>query len=245
MEAKRELERNKLQRFVAFLISHLTRTEYYGVEHLPKRGGFLVATNHISRLDIPVLFVNPVRADITALVADKYLKNPFIRWFAVKAGGIWLDRSKADFTAFGQALATLQSGRALGIAPEGTRSSKRQLLEGKSGVVLLAHRGRVPIVPVGITGTETALARIFTFRTARIQVRFGAPIHLPPFSRENREEDLQRQTEEIMCRIAALLPSEYRGFYADHPRLKEILAEQGGDIENYQPSGPQDYRSPR
>ncbi len=227
MEAKRELERNKLQRFVAFLINHLTRTEYHGVEHLPKRGGFLVATNHISRLDIPVLFVNPVRADITALVADKYLKNPFIRWFAVKAGGIWLDRSKADFTAFGQALATLQSGRALGIAPEGTRSKNQQLLEGKPGVVLLAHRGRVPIVPVGITGTESALAKIFTFRTARIQVRFGEPIHLPPFSRESREEDLQRQTEEIMCRIAALLPPEYRGFYADHPRLKEILDERG------------------
>lgn len=227
MEDKRELERNKLQRLVAYLIRRLTRTEYYGIENLPPIGGVIVATNHISRLDIPVLFVNPVRADITALVADKYLKNPFIRWFAVKAGGIWLDRTKADFTAFGQALAALQSGRSLGIAPEGTRSKTRQLLEGKPGVVLLAHRGRVPVVPVGIAGTETALAKILTFRTARIQVRFGKPIHLPPFSRENREEDLKQQTEEIMCQIAALLPPDYRGFYADHPRLKEILAEQG------------------
>jgi 1-acyl-sn-glycerol-3-phosphate acyltransferase len=227
MNEKQELERNKLQRLVAYLINKLTRTEYHGIEYLPKKGGLIVATNHISRLDIPVLFVNPARADITALVADKYLKNPFIRWFALKAGGIWLDRTKADFTAFSQALATLQSGRALGIAPEGTRSKTRQLLEGKPGTVLLAHRGRVPIVPVGITGTETTLAKIFTFRSARIVARFGPPIYLPPFSRENRDEDLQQQTEEIMCQIAALLPPEYRGFYADHPRLKEILAERG------------------
>lgn len=226
-EEKRELERNKLQRFVGFLMRHLTRTEYFGLENLPKRGGLLVATNHISRLDIPVLFVNPVRADITALVADKYLKNPFFRWFAVKAGGIWLDRTKADFSAFSQALATLQSGRALGIAPEGTRSHDQQLLEGKSGVVLLAHRGRVPVVPVGITGTETALAKIFTFRDPHITVRIGKPIQLPAFSREHREEDLQTQTDEIMCQIAALLPPDYRGFYAGHPRLKEILGEEG------------------
>jgi len=227
MNEKQKLERNKLQRFVAFLMKHLTRTEYQGLEYLPKTGGLIVATNHISRLDIPVLFVNPVRADITALVADKYLKNPFIRWFAVKAGGIWIDRTKADFTAFSQALATLQSGRALGIAPEGTRSKNGQLLQGKPGVVLLAHRGRVPVAPVGLTGTDTALAKIFTFRNARITARFGPLIHLPIFSRENREEELQRQTDEIMCQIAALLPPEQRGFYAGHPRLEEILAERG------------------
>jgi 1-acyl-sn-glycerol-3-phosphate acyltransferase len=54
--------------------------------------------------------------------------------------------------------------------------------------------------------------------------RFGKPFRLPPFSRENREEDLRRQTDEVMCRIAALLPPEYRGVYADHPRLHELLA---------------------
>lgn len=226
MEDRQELKRNRLQRFVNFLISHLTQTEYIGLQNIPVKGGLILATNHISRLDIPVLFVNPVRADITALVADKYLKYPLFRWFAMTAGGIWLDRSKADFTAFSQALATLESGRALGIAPEGTRSSNSQLLEGKSGTVLLAHRGRVPIVPVGISGTETALQKIVTFRNAPIRVNFGKPIYLPPFERGNREEDLQRQTEEIMCQIAALLPEAYRGFYASHARLKEILGEE-------------------
>ncbi len=217
--------RRWLQNTVAFLIRTLTRTTFIGTENLPPQGGIIVATNHISRLDIPVLFVNPVRTDITALVADKYLKYPFFRWFAMTAGGIWLDRSKADFSAFGQALAVLQAGRALGIAPEGTRSDTATLLEGKPGTVLLAHRARVPIVPVGITGTHTALKSLPRLRRGEIIARFGKPFRLPPFSRENREADLQQQTDEIMCRIAALLPPEYRGFYANHPRLNELLAQ--------------------
>ncbi len=217
--------RRWLQNAVAFLIRLLTRTTFTGVENLPPQGGVIVATNHISRLDIPILFVNPARSDITALVADKYLQYPFFRWFAVTAGGIWLDRSKADFSAFGQALAVLQAGRALGIAPEGTRSETATLLEGKPGTVLLAHRARVAIVPVAITGTHTALNSLPRLRRGEITVRFGKAFRLPPFSRENREADLQRQTDEVMCRIAALLPPEYHGFYAGHPRLNELLAQ--------------------
>ena len=219
------VKRSKLQNLIRFLMKNLTRTEFFGLEHLPREGGFLVATNHISRLDITALFVNPVRPDITALVADKYLKYPFFRWFTVAAGGIWLDRSKADFSAFGQALAVLNQGRALGIAPEGTRSTTGKLLEGKPGTILLAHRARVPIVPVGISGSEKALKELLKLRKGTITVRFGEAYRPPPFSRDHREEDLQQQTDELMCRIAALLPEDYRGFYADHPRVKELLVQ--------------------
>ncbi len=218
------INRNKLQKLVVFLFKVLTRTEFVGVENIPPDGGLIIATNHVSRLDIPVLFINPLRPDITALVADKYLGYPFLRWFVTTGGGIWLDRTKADFSAFGEALDALNHGRALGIAPEGTRSETSSLLEGKSGTVLLAHRGRVPIVPVGIWGTEKAIPNLLRLRTARIVVRFGKAFRLPPFSRDNREEDLKRQTDEIMCRIAALLPESYHGVYAGHPRLQELLA---------------------
>ena len=154
------MNRNKLQKLVDFLFKILTRTEFIGVENIPSEGGLIMATNHVSRLDIPVLFINPVRPDITALVADKYLDYPFLRWFVTTGGGIWLDRTKADFSAFGQALEALNRGRALGIAPEGTRSETSSLLEGKSGTVLLAHRGRVPIVPIAIFGTEKAIPNL-------------------------------------------------------------------------------------
>jgi 1-acyl-sn-glycerol-3-phosphate acyltransferase len=61
------------------------------------------------------------------------------------------------------------------------------------------------------------------FKRLRIQVRIGKPYTLPPLKPHDREAQLQQHTDEIMCQIAALLPEELRGFYTDHPRLKEIL----------------------
>ena len=225
-QASRE-KRNRVQRFIHWLIKALTNTVFIGAENLPREGGVIVATNHVSRLDIPVLFVNPARPDITALIANKYLDYPLFRWFAEAAGGIWLDRSQADFAAFSQSMEVLRSGRALGIAPEGTRSDTHGLLEGKSGTVLLAQRSGLPVVPVGIAGSDTATAKMLTFRKPTITAVFGKPVILPPVPRENRAEVMQQQTDEIMCRIAALLPESYRGVYANHPRTLELLANPG------------------
>ncbi len=219
------MKRETLQKIIHFLIRHLTRTEFLGTENIPTSGGVIVATNHMSRLDIPVLLVNPVRDDITALIADKYKRYSLFAWFSRVAGGIWLDREKADFTAFRVAADVLKSGRALGIAPEGTRSNTSQLLEGKPGAILLAVRTGVPIVPVGIAGSEDAVKKLLSLRRPKMVARFGEPFTVPPLQRENRDEQLKQATDEIMCRIAMLLPEQYWGFYANHPRLKEMLAE--------------------
>lgn len=219
------MNRTRLQRFVLRMFKRLTDTTFTGADNIPRTGGVIVATNHISRLDIPILFVNPTRPDITALVADKYLRYPLFRWFAETVGGIWIDRTQADFAAFSKSMEVLRAGIALGIAPEGTRSSTHALIEGKAGTVLLAQRSGCPIVPVGIQGTDTALKKIFTFRRPKIMVVFGKPFTLPPVPRENREAELQKQTDEIMCRIAVLLPEDMRGIYADHPRILELLAD--------------------
>ena len=95
-------------------MSVITRTEYIGLEHVPAEGPVIIATNHLSRLDIPVLFTIPTRADMTALVTDKYQDYPLIRWFVNLVGGVWLDRTKADYTAFKQATDELIKGVALG-----------------------------------------------------------------------------------------------------------------------------------
>lgn len=224
METSSSFEkRNRVQRLIHWLIRTLSDTKFYGAENMPRTGGVIVATNHVSRVDIPVLFINPTRPDITALVANKYLNYPLFRWFAEVAGGIWLDRSTADFAAFTKSLEVLRSGRALGIAPEGTRSTTHALIEGKSGVVLLAERSGLPVVPVGIEGSDTATFKLLTFRRPSIQVRFGKPVVFPPAPRENREQVVREQTDEVMCRIAALLPEYMRGVYASHPRTLELL----------------------
>lgn len=216
---------NSLRNLITWLMHHLTDTQFKGIENIPPSGGVLVATNHMSRMDIPVLFMIPNRPEMTALVTTKYLQYPLIRWFIVTAKGIWLDRDTADFGAFRQAVEALDAGKAVGIAPEGTRSKSGQMLEGKPGVALLALRAHVPIVPVAITGTIGSFKRALTLRRPKITAEFGPLIHIPELERGNREAQLQRLTDEIMCQIAVMLPENYRGFYADHPRLKELLAQ--------------------
>jgi len=221
------MKRKTLLRIVRSMLPILAHVEYKGVENVPRQGGVIIATNHMSRMDIPVLLLNPPRPDLTALVADKYQKYPFFRLFIQTCEGIWIDRSKADFTAFRDARQALKQGRALGIAPEGTRSKTGQLLEGKAGTILLAYQANAPIVPVGIAGTEDIIRQILHLRRSQITVRFG-PLYIPPpLDRQNRDAGLQSATDELMCRIAALLPEKYHGFYACHPRLREFL---GSDI---------------
>jgi 1-acyl-sn-glycerol-3-phosphate acyltransferase len=219
------MKRETLQSIFRHILTRLARVEFCGLEHLPPTGPLIVATNHMSRMDTLYLFINPARTDITALVADKYQKYPLFKFVLNTAGAIWLDRSKADFGAFRQAVDVIKSGIPLGIAPEGTRSQNGQLQAGKPGVALLALKSGAPIVPVGISGSEVYFRRLLTLRRPHLRLTFGPAIHLPPLDRNNRDESLQKMTDEIMCRIAILLPPQYWGYYRDHPRLKEMLAD--------------------
>src|SRR5512146_1575135 len=190
------MKRETLQRFVRWGIKNLTISEFIGLENVPANGGIIMATNHMSRIDIPLLFTLPVRPDITALVTDKYQSYPFFKWFTITAGGIWIDRTKADFTAFRLAAEVIGEGRALGIAPEGTRS-EGELLEGKSGTVLLALKTGVPVIPVGISGTDMVNDEWKHLRKPHLTVRIGPPLVFAPLERERRDEHLQEYTTEL------------------------------------------------
>ena len=217
------MKRATLQRIIRSLMHTLTKTQFFGLENIPLEGGLIIAINHLSYIDIPLIFTNPRRPDITALITTKYQTHPFIRWFSETAEGIWIDRDVADFTAIRKASQALTEGKAVGISPKGTRSHTHQLAEGKPGTAMLALKTGVPIVPVGIQGTEFAIDRLKHLRKPHMIARFGQSFTLPPIQdAEKRAEILQQYTEEIMCRIAVLLPEKYQGFYRNHPRLKEF-----------------------
>ena len=93
---------------------------------------------------LPSCLSNPVRSDLTALIAKEYRDNLFFRLIILAADVIWLDRSKADFTAFRQAVDVVKQGGVIGIAPEGTRSRVGQLLEGKPGIHAAYFAGGCP-----------------------------------------------------------------------------------------------------
>lgn len=222
------MRRETLKKIMAGLIHALTRTEYIGLENIPTQGGVILAINHRSQVDSPLLYATPARTDISALVADKYKKFLFFRWLLNTAKIIWLDREKADFSAMRAAIDYLRNGGALGVAPEGTRTKTGGLIPGKSGTIMLAEKADVPIVPIGIYGSENTFKALARFRRAHITIHIGKPFRLEPMNRNEREQWQQRSTDELMCRIAAQLPPEYRGVYADHPRLKELLEDPNG-----------------
>lgn len=215
--------RRILRSIIQLLFKLLSRVTVSGLEYIPTSDACILAINHLSRLDAPLIFHLIYRDDLTGLAADTYKQNLFFRWLVESVDGIWLNRGEADVHALREARNYLRAGWALGIAPEGTRSRTGGLIPAKTGVAYLADKTGVPLVPLAISGTENALALLLRFHRPRIQVCVGEPFHLPHIHRQSREADLQRNTDEIMCRIAALLPAEYRGAYADHPRLQELL----------------------
>jgi 1-acyl-sn-glycerol-3-phosphate acyltransferase len=207
------MKQETLQRIVRFLIRILTDTEFIHPENIPAQGPVILATNHLSQMDTPVLFVNPRRQDVTAFVTTKYKDNAFVKWFTNAAGGIWIDRDIADFSAIGKASKELAKGKVLGIAPEGTRSKSGKLQEGKPGTIMLALKTHTPIVPVAVTGTQDALKQLMHLRRPHITATFGEAFTLPEFEPHHRSEELKRWTEILMRKIAAMLPEEYRGVY--------------------------------
>lgn len=201
--------------------------EVHGFEKLPA-GNFIAAANHLGRLDTAALFCIIDREDIILPVAEKYKTQPFFRLLGEAVDAVWLNRFEADYSALREILARMQKGGMLVIAPEGTRSKTEALQEGKMGVAFLASKSGYPVLPVGVTGTEDRriVENLKRFRRSKIVVRAGEPFYVRIPKEKGREQAMREATDEIMCRIAALLPDKYRGVYADHPRLKQLLPQQ-------------------
>jgi 1-acyl-sn-glycerol-3-phosphate acyltransferase len=217
--------RNILRWLIRFLFNLIARVDVSGYEYLPKEGNCVIATNHLGFLDVPIGFYALNRWDLFVLVAEKWEKIPLFRWAGKYLNIIFIDRFNPDIKTIRKVISLMEQNNILVIAPEGTRSRTGALIEAKSGVSYLATKLNRPIVPVAITGTEdkTILGNLKRLRRSHITLTAGPAFTLPPLPRENRDEALKRYTDEIMCRIAALLPEKYRGVYADHPRLKELL----------------------
>lgn len=216
----------KILRLVCrFILRIIARIDMQNMERIPASGGCLAVSNHLGRLDAILAIILSDRNDIILMVAEKYQKYWFWRWMMRQLDALWLDRHNPDFRALREVQKRLKAGGIAAIAPEGTRSPTAQMQPGKPGVAYLAAKTGVPIVPMAIVGTEDkeVARRLRRFRRLDITIRVGEPFSLPMMPRQNRDEFLRQSTDEMMCRIAALLPPKYRGVYADHPRLQELL----------------------
>lgn len=191
------------------------RTHMEQLVNIPLTGPFLIAGNHVNGLDGIVMFhcVQPRR--LTTLTKEENFSNPLIRILSEAWGAIPIKRGAVDNTALTLALEALKDGKMLAILMEGTRSHTGAMQQGKPGILPLAVKSGVPIVPVGFHGHEGFTKNLLSFRKTDFYLEIGQPFYLKATMRDLDRETRQIATDEIMYRIAILLPEKYRGYYSD------------------------------
>jgi 1-acyl-sn-glycerol-3-phosphate acyltransferase len=186
-----------------------------GLENVPRSGGMLVVANHCSNLDPPIVgWAAGHRSGrvIHFMAKEEMRRWPVAGWLARNAGVFFVRRGEGDRSAQRIALAILQQGGALGVFPEGTRSRDGQLSEARAGAALLAMRTGVPILPVGVAGTQHIFrGRRLVPRRSRVTIRIGSTFSLPVQADGLDRAALRAGTETIMRAIAAQLPPDQRG----------------------------------
>lgn len=188
-----------------------------GLECIPRRTPYVVAINHISLYDPPLvlcLWPEMLEAVGAVDVFERPLQGDLLRIYGV----IPVHRGEYDRVLIDTMLAILRSGRPLMIAPEGGRSHDVGLRRAKAGVAYILDEAQVPVVPVGLVGTtDDFLKRALHFHRPRVEMRVGQAFRLPPIEGTGavRRRARQRNADLVMERVAQLLPAEERGVYTD------------------------------
>ncbi|TMG05158.1 MAG: 1-acyl-sn-glycerol-3-phosphate acyltransferase [Chloroflexi bacterium] len=190
----------------------VTSQDVVGKENIPHKGALIFTCNHFSVGDPPLLIgIFPRR--IVWMAKQELFDLPLLGKLYNMGGFIPVRRFEGDLRAIRRSQDALRRGHVLGMFPEGTRSGGR-LGRAEPGTALIALRTGALVLPVAIWGTEHVRLPRDLFRRTKAHARFGEPYRLPNPSRITREA-VAAGTDEIMRRIAELLPPEYRGEYAD------------------------------
>jgi 1-acyl-sn-glycerol-3-phosphate acyltransferase len=195
------------------LLLFYCRFRVTGKENVPPKGGLLVVANHISMADPPIVGVSMGRR-VVFMAKEELFRNWFIRFIISNFGAFPVRRGGFTLEALRIAKSVLDGGGTLAMFPEGRRSMKVGLLAGLPGSALLANASKVPVLPVGIYGTEKVKGFWSFMKRPEMTVNIGKPFFLPPNIDEKDRGKLREWTDAIMLHIAELLPERYRGVYA-------------------------------
>jgi 1-acyl-sn-glycerol-3-phosphate acyltransferase len=198
-------------RWIAIFVFHsVARIRLRGLYNVPTSGAFIIASNHLSWTDIPLIPLH-LRRKVVYMAKEEYFKNPKMRWIVRFLGSFPVKRGEGDRQALRTGEEQLKKGNILVIFPEGTRSRKHIMAQAHAGMGMIALRTGVPVVPVAIWGSEYALKKF----GAPITIAYGQPLVLKPKGKKITREDIDEATETVMRKIAVMLPPAYRGVYSE------------------------------
>lgn len=203
--------------FVLFLVklgtTILCRIDAPDIEKFPKEGPLIVISNHTGQLEVAVFFGQLAPRPITGWAKMEAWDNAFLNWLFNLWGLIPVRRGEADTSALRKAIKALKDGYIFGIAPEGTRNKTGRLKRAHPGAVMLATRSNAPIIPLVHWGGEDFLKNLPRLKRTNFHIRYGKPFTLDLDGVKLSREVRQQIADEMMLRIAELMPPEYHGAY--------------------------------
>jgi len=217
------------------LLHLLWRPHITGAEHIPRTGGAIVASNHLSVVDsvfLPLMLERPLTFAakseyFTGRRPSQLFANAYMR--ATKQLSVDRDSARSAQDTLEAALRLLQAGDLFGVYPEGTRSPDGRLYRGRTGVGWLAMASGVPVIPVAMIGTDLVLPPGHTIPQLHpVGIRIGEPMTFDGYRDKGPPARTRRAiTDDVMMAIQALSGQEYVRMYAS-VRKAELNGRPGG-----------------
>jgi 1-acyl-sn-glycerol-3-phosphate acyltransferase len=207
---------------LAPILNILFRPWVRGSENVPRKGGAVLASNHLSFVD-SIFLPLKVKRPVTFLAKSDYftgkgVKGALIRWFFKSTGQLPIDRSggKASEDSLNTGLGVLERQLLLGIYPEGTRSPDGKLYRGRTGIARMILEAQVPVVPVAMIDTDKVQPLGAKYpKIHRVGVKFGQELDFSRFAgMEGERVVLRAVTDQIIYRIKELSGQRYEDVYA-------------------------------
>jgi len=196
-----------------WVFTHLiSRYRVRGLENVPATGPLLIVANHLSWYD-PILLGVILPRRVWFFTNAEIFRWPIVGAVCRATGQIPVHRGSSDRAALEKGLEYLREGKALAVFPEGTVARKEQMIAAHSGAAMMALRTGATVLPIAHTGTRRILRSLRTLWFPRVDIQIGTPF-VPAISEGvARKVELKAVTQEIMGRIAEMIPSESRGVY--------------------------------
>lgn len=183
----------------------LFKIEFFGQNHIPKKTGILIMSNHLSYLD-PLFLGVGVGRELSFMARKSLFKNRFFGALIRRVNAFPVERGKADRKALRKALSVVKAGKALVVFPEGTRGINNKLRKPQQGAGFIAYWSKCPVIPTYLKGPDIILPRnAKKIKLAKVIVAFAKPIDMDKFQNlSKRREAYPLIAQEIMDRIAML-----------------------------------------
>ena len=195
--------------------SIMCRIDAPDLDKVPKTGPLILYSNHTGQIEVPLLYAHLQPRPLKGIAKVETWDNWFLHWVFNLWEAIPINRGEADMAAIRLSFNALKKNEILVIAREGTRNKTGQLIKAHPGVITFALRSGASLLPIAHWGGENFLSNLKRMKRTDFHIRVGEPFKLDPGGERVTRKIRQQMVDEMMYRLAVILPEYYRGVYAD------------------------------